>query len=211
MHKIWSKTKFRNIFSFTGYKPEEYWTERGKVHLKENPYDNKKFRIQEQELIEFLKKIEFSSILEVGCGFGRITKLISENFPNIQEYQAIDISPDQIEDAKKAVNSDKIKFKATTIQNFNPSKKYDLVISTYMLMHVPDSEIKTVIEKMIELSSKHIVNVDWFQKAKPLLRTSHNWNHKYHELYKKNNSIKKLDVFEIPIDKPPTSLFHAQK
>jgi len=83
------------------YIPNEYWFERGKKYKEEFRY-NKNSELQERVLLDYLKKIpssfsSFSTVLEVGCGFGRITKLLLSNFSNIQEYIAIDLSPDQIE------------------------------------------------------------------------------------------------------------------
>jgi cyclopropane fatty-acyl-phospholipid synthase-like methyltransferase len=49
-----------------------------------------------------------STVLEVGCGFGRITKLLLLDFPNIKEYLAVDLSPHQIENAKEYIRSKKI-------------------------------------------------------------------------------------------------------
>src|ERR671919_590161 len=85
------------------YIPREYWLERGKVYKQEFQY-NKKFKLQEQMLIEYLKRnISFSTVLEVGCGFGRITRILLSNFPEISEYIAVDLSPEQIENAKNYV------------------------------------------------------------------------------------------------------------
>jgi len=67
------------------YIPNEYWTQRGKDYKKNFKYDDK-FELQEQILIEYLKKYSFDSVLEVGCGFGRITKLLL-NFRVIIAYK----------------------------------------------------------------------------------------------------------------------------
>src|SRR5437660_7231958 len=80
------------------YIPHEYWFKHGRTYKDEFRY-NKNFELQEKILIDYLKDVSssFSSVLEVGCGFGRITKLLLSHFPNITEYFAIDLSPDQIE------------------------------------------------------------------------------------------------------------------
>ena len=78
--------------------------------------------LQEQILVEYLRKnISFSTVTEVGCGFGRITKIILSNFPEVTEYVAVDLSPDQIENARNYVmGSDKrgvLKFIVSDIQS----------------------------------------------------------------------------------------------
>ena len=58
-------------------------------------------------LSEYLRNFspKFKNVLEVGCGFGRITKLVLSNQPDIQKYTAIDLSPDQINNAEQYVRS----------------------------------------------------------------------------------------------------------
>ena len=69
------------------YNPTEYWHERGKVYKKNFIYDKDK-RLQEEFLLTHLNGISgsFKSVLELGCGFGRITKLLLTNYDNITEY-----------------------------------------------------------------------------------------------------------------------------
>jgi len=57
------------------------------------------FKIQENALLDYLKTIQFESVLEYGFGFGRITKLLLENF-EIKQYKVFDLSQDQIINAK---------------------------------------------------------------------------------------------------------------
>ena len=66
--------------------------------------------MQEEVLIAHLNNISgsFKSVLELGCGFGRITQLLLTNYNSIIEYLAIDISPDQIDNAKSLLSSTKL-------------------------------------------------------------------------------------------------------
>ena len=84
------------------YIPNEYWLKRGKVYKEQFKY-NKKFQLQENMLIDYLKTAleSFDTVLELGCGFGRISRLMLSKFPDIKEYVAVDLSPDQIENAKQ--------------------------------------------------------------------------------------------------------------
>lgn len=185
------------------YIPKEYWLERGKVYKQEFQY-NKKFKLQEQMLIDYLKKqISFSTVLEVGCGFGRITKLLLSNFPEITEYVAVDLSPEQIENAKKYVlGVDKrtaLKFIVSDIQSLELDSKYDLVIAPEVLLHILPSEIKDVIARLEGWSKRNIVNIDWYEEVIPRKAAPHNFIHQYEEIYRQMPIVAR--VTRIPIIK----------
>jgi SAM-dependent methyltransferase len=201
------------------YVPKEYWLERGKVYKQEFQY-NKKFKLQEQMLIDYLKKqVSFSTVLEVGCGFGRITKLLLSNFPQITEYVAVDLSPEQIENAKKYVlGVDKItalRFIVSDIQSLVLDSKYDLVIAPEVLLHILPSEIKDVIARLEGWSKRNIVNIDWYEEAVPRKAAPHNFIHQYEVIYRQLPRVAR--VTRIPIIKPgmfskidtKQSIFHA--
>ena len=117
------------------YNPSEYWHERGKKYKENFRYDKSK-RLQEEFLITHLNGISgsFKSVLELGCGFGRITQLLLTNYSNITEYLAVDISPHQIENAKTLLSSTKLTsqvkldFLVSDIQSLKLDNQYDLVI-----------------------------------------------------------------------------------
>lgn len=177
------------------YIPSDYWLERGKRYMQEfRP--NKKQELQERILLDYLKNISssyspFSTVLEVGCGFGRITKLLLTNFPNIMQYSAIDLSPDQIENAKAFVEpviatreDNPLNFVVSDIQSLESSTRYDLVISCEVLLHVLPSEIENVMIKLVKMSNKHIINIDWYEKKTPRNAAPHNFIHQYEKIYK---------------------------
>jgi SAM-dependent methyltransferase len=226
-----SSSKSNHILT---YNPQQYWTEQGKTYKEQFRY-NKNFKLQEQMLIDYLKR-NFSpssslTVLELGCGFGRITKLLLLNFPNIKEYLAVDLSQHQIENAKEYVRPQEIiikkegkanpdiKFLVSDIQSLQVDKKYDLVIASEVLMHVLPSEINEVISKLVNLSDKHIVNIDWYEKQIPKRVAPHNFIHNYEEIYKNIPSITRVN--RIPIEKKKgllsskidakQSIFHALK
>jgi SAM-dependent methyltransferase len=201
------------------YVPKEYWLERGKVYKQEFQY-NKKFKLQEQMLIDYLKKqVSFSTVLEVGCGFGRITKLLLSNFPEITEYVAVDLSPEQIENAKKYVlGVDKrtaLRFIVSDIQSLELDSKYELVIAPEVLLHILPSEIKDVIARLEGWSKRNIVNLDWYEEVVPRKAAPHNFIHQYEEIYRQMPRV--ASITRIPIIKSgmvskidtKQSIFHA--
>ena len=186
------------------YIPKEYWLKRGKIYKEQFRHDKKK-KLQEKMLIDYLKNVSpFLSVLEVGCGFGRITKLILSNFPTIKEYHAVDLSPDQIENAKEYVKTiplDKeldLKFIVSDVQSLQIDKKYDLVITSEMLLHILPSEIVEVMTKLVSFSKMHIINIDFYHET-PLKLAPHNFLHEYEKIYNKIPLVSK--VKRIPIVK----------
>ena len=188
------------------YNPSEYWHERGKIYKKNFRYDENK-RVQEEFLIAHLNNISgsFKTVLELGCGFGRITQLLLSNYANITEYLAVDISPDQIENAKsllssiKVTNHVKLDFLVSDIQSLRLDKEYDLVILSEVLLHILPTEIDSIIKKLITLSKKHIINIDWYEDHPPKSQASHNFIHQYETLYKKYTEPSTTTIKRIPI------------
>jgi SAM-dependent methyltransferase len=209
----------------TTYNPTEYWIQQGRTYKDKFNY-NKEFRLQEKILLEYLKSIspKFRSVLEVGCGFGRITKLIISNHPDIQRYLAVDLSPDQILNAEQYVRSGTDKniasskglcFTVTDIKSLDLSDKYDLVLAVEVLLHILPSEIKGVMTKLVNLSNRHIINLDYYQEKMTTL-APHNFLHQYMNIYEeipsvaevKRVQIKKTGIFGIDTKQ---SIFHATK
>ncbi|MCI4433336.1 MAG: class I SAM-dependent methyltransferase, partial [Nitrosopumilus sp.] len=110
------KINFDKIKKFTiksdTYIPHNYWKEHGKTYFTNFKY-NEDFKKQETKLLDELNKIKFQTVLEYGCGFGRITKLINENFKPIN-YTAFDISVEQLNNAQKFCDCDNINFSEST-------------------------------------------------------------------------------------------------
>lgn len=238
--------------SSISYNPKDYWMQQGRVY-KSNFRHNNKFELQERLLIEYLTNSVFHltsmdheasaktlSVLEVGCGFGRITKLLLANFgESIKKYVAIDLSPDQIKNAKEYTgypsmnahsaeknddigdNHELLQFIVSDIQSLHSSEdsdqKYDLVLACEVLLHVLPSEIESVMQLLTEMSNKHIVNVDWYEEETPKKVAPHNFIHQYEKLYKSIPYVKQ--VYRIPIIKKgliskldtKQSIFHAMK
>ena len=209
------------------YIPQEYWFKHGKTYKEEFQY-NKKFELQEKILIGYLKNnlsvSPFSTVFELGCGFGRITKLLLSNFSNITEYVAIDLSPHQIENAKKFVRpiletkqqNLNPNFMVSSIQSFQIQKKYDLVLASEVLMHVLPYEIVDIIRKLVGMSNEHVINIDWYEEPPAAKAASHNFIHQYEKIYLNLSQVS--GVNRIPIMKKGSwlksvdtkqSLFHA--
>jgi 2-polyprenyl-3-methyl-5-hydroxy-6-metoxy-1,4-benzoquinol methylase len=168
------------------YNPYTYWRKRGQFYQSSFQYDER-YRIQEKFLLAALENESFATVLEIGCGFGRITRLVLQNHPEISLYTAIDLSPDQIENAKKYVGQqDGVNFVVSDFQSFESEiKHYDLVLASEVLLHVKPDEIESVIGKILSLTGKYFVHVDWCEEDKPAKYTAEAYcfMHDYEKIY----------------------------
>jgi len=212
MNKFCSRTKLRNFLTIFKYDPNKYWKKRGKEFYKDRIlYDKEQERLEEKKLLDYLSELDFDTVFEFGCGYGRYTDLLLKKFPHIKEYMAIDLSSDLINNAKKYVNSKKVDFEVSTIQDFKPQKKYDLVFGVAVCMHIMPKETISVIEKLVSLSKKHVLNVDWYDRKKPKIRLSgHCFLHDYKTIYHRNPSVSSVKIMDFTENPTRASIFHAK-
>src|SRR5262245_7606866 len=98
-----------------------YWMKRGKVYREEENYAEY-HRVQERFLFETLRagRLPMQNILELGCGFGRVSKLLAENYPGA-DILAVDVSPDQLENARRhCAGIDHIRFQQYDLYSAGP-------------------------------------------------------------------------------------------
>lgn len=177
------------------YKPSDYWIKRGKIYYDKFTRDDNTQR-EENSLIDYLKTIQFESVLEYGCGFGRITKLLLDNF-EIKQYKAFDLSSDQINNAKKLCDNYNVDFEVSSIQDYDDLKKYDLVMGVEILMHVPPELITTAVKKLSTFSKKYLINVDYYENQPNTTLAKHNFLHPYEEIYNQLDKTNKVSCIKI--------------
>ncbi len=90
-----------------------------------------------KKLLSFARSVPHASILEIGCAEGHFTELLATIS---QDITAIDVTPLAIQRAKKRVKSKFVTFEVTTIDDFTPTKKYDLIICAEMLYYILDKK-----------------------------------------------------------------------
>lgn len=165
------------------YEPISFWKETGKTYI--NYYiHNHVYQRQEFVLLEYLKNLQFKSVLELGCGFGRLTNLLMDTF-DIDTYVGLDVSPDQLSHIKPRKN---LILQNSDILSFETNMKFDLVLSAEVLMHQLPSDMEAIVAKMKSWSKKHIINIDYYTNIKEEL-ANFNFMHDYPKLYGKHKSI----------------------
>ena len=135
--------------------------------------------------------------------------MILSNF-EIKDYYAIDISPHQIENARKELGSmeNSVHFEVGDFSKLLFEKeKFDLVIGVEVLMHVKPNRIENVIKKFLYSSKKHFINLDYYRNPPPKL-DPHNFVHQYLDIF---NKISPISInLQVPIGNTQY-LFHVKK
>lgn len=154
-------------------------------------------------LIETLKKEldinKIETVLEVGVGYGRVAKAIIDNFTRLKIYEGIDISESALnqsasylDDYDNIISSKPLYFYTEgDFEEIDIQHLYDLVISVETMSTIPANiDCCHWIDKMISLSKKYVVNLDYIETTHPIF----NNGHAYETCYGINNNVQKFEI-----------------
>lgn len=88
-------------------------------------------KVQRWSAFRLIKGVEpkkFLNILDIGCGTGNYTKLLSDKFLEAK-IKAVDISDEMIKIARKKLEGRKIEFSVADAEEFSLEEKFDLISS----------------------------------------------------------------------------------
>ena len=161
----------------------DYWTAAGADPS--HPEHEANFRrtapyvLQEQALMATLERLDFDSVLEFGCGWGRITQLVHDRWPDVP-YRAVDLSEERLISAHARVPG--VEFQRSTIAEYD-GKGADLVLAVEVLMHQPPDEVAAAADKLMALSRGYLVAVDWTADLGDAPIAPWNFRHDYGALF----------------------------
>ena len=93
------------------------------------------------DMAEFIEGDGLQNAVDIGCGTGEQTKILSEKF-DTANFLGIDPSPEMLAKSR-ALESGNLHFKSTTVEDFiasNGDKKWDLIFSNAALQWSDDHE-----------------------------------------------------------------------
>ena len=101
-----------------------------------------------------------STVLELACGSGRLTKHIADALPENVEFTATDLSADMISVAKTKVKSERVTWATADMMDLQfEDNSFDLVVCQFGLMLVPDQmEAFAEILRVLKPGGKAIFN-----------------------------------------------------
>jgi ubiquinone/menaquinone biosynthesis C-methylase UbiE len=144
-------TKFINHWRLAGgYNPKKYWNKQGKGYFKQHPPIGER---GESMLINTLVALKFTSLVDIGCGYGRYLKVIANKFPSVQLI-GTDISSTQINEAKKYLleYSQISLFETDGIKMPFKDKVIDISFTLGCIMHVPPYMLNSFFAEVIRIT-----------------------------------------------------------
>jgi SAM-dependent methyltransferase len=164
-------------------------------------FNHKDYKLQEKVFRQFLqglkrlKKVHvdlkpIESVLEVGTGTGRITNIVLEELPSLEEYYAIDINISYKEIADLFPRSMKVAVGEFDIMSkefdlFMRGRQFDMVLASEVFMHIKPEDIESVLKGLTSLLAPEgiIINIDWYHQKEP---SEWCYIHDYEKMYREN-------------------------
>ncbi len=162
-----------------------YWIARGREYVAEK-FPEEYHRLQERFLLDTLKAVgvPFGRILELGCGFGRITRLLADAYPDAT-ITAVDLSEQQLQNARRYCEG-RPNITFATYDFYSgapvPNGHHDLVVAIEVFLHHPETFLPKFLRKLSGAATL-ILNIDWSEEW-PWPRPEHVWIHDYVALYR---------------------------
>lgn len=140
------------------------------------------YAAQEEALREVFGTFDPRTILEVGPGTGRITRMALERWP-FATYSAADIALAPLAEAHRLTGGLSHEYHgpieaAGALSDWT----FDLVIAVEVLMHVPPREVKRAVRNLVHAGA-YLITCDWTQPLGDRPVRVQNFRHDYTKLY----------------------------
>jgi ubiquinone/menaquinone biosynthesis C-methylase UbiE len=176
-----------------GYQPQKFW-DRWSETFMDDPWQ---VQVHEQHnwIIKKIRSLHPTSILEVGCGFGRnIQFLIQKGVPP-KHIAGCDISPHMVQKAETFLNNTSVRLTVCNVTHLPyKTKQFDMVLVHGLLMHVKPDEIEQAISELLRVSRRYIIDVEQNYGGNDYTFV-HEYEKRYHDLggeiveYKRNKKL----------------------
>ena len=167
---LYEQNKIKDYFA--SYEPKHFWEEFGKVYIKtfgikeghKNPLN-----LNVNYLLSRIAILKPKSILEVGCGFGRMLVFVAANIPALSVV-GIEFSSTMIESAKEFLNNHKnqlLKLPAIIQADAKnlpfKDKSFDLVYTHVCLTHISPEDIVQVRREISRVARDGIIHIERYR------------------------------------------------
>ena len=160
------------------HNPKKYWNKQGgakyitQFHSSEPRY--------EEIFIEHIKNFKPNSLIDIGCGYGRYSMALKEEFPNLHTV-GVDISASQIEFArnycKKFPDIELYKVDGKHLPFDDGS--FDMAITYGCLSAIKVSHIRNIFNEIQRVTKNFGVFLEYFPSKKDNRFTDHHYWYKH--------------------------------
>jgi ubiquinone/menaquinone biosynthesis C-methylase UbiE len=208
------------------YDNKSFWEEFGHKYIytfanKDAEIMNKSLQMNVDTILSRMYQMEqLGSILEVGCGFGRVLGYVwsQREWLKYTKLVGIDISGSMIEKAKEFFKGSEINLEeelAPKIIQANvldlpfDNKEFDLVYTHVCLTHIPPDKIQRAREEINRVAKRYIILVERY-KWDYEHNTPHVWSHQ-HIPYFQTQGWEVLNYMEINVEHGTKALVLGRK
>lgn len=177
------------------YDPETFWNGLGDEYYKRFR-KKEQFMVNAHWIIDIVNVLGAVSLLEPGCGFGRLLPILLENCPTLKKADGFDIADNilrcsaeylkPMEPTEENPNppnfEDVINLKKGDIRKMTDyeSNSYDVVVSSETIQHLSPRDAESAIREMVRVAKRAVVLIERWgfpgEHAEP-----HMWTHNYAE------------------------------
>ena len=176
---------------------EIYWNDKSKIWARAGWYADMAKKWGKNDLWEdahwigdMIVKYKPTSLLDVGCGSGRLFQLW--NGLGIKDVEGIEYSKLIFDSVKQ--NEFNVKVHNMSIIDQSVPRKFDMVFNTQVLLHIPPQHIEKTFANMIKMSNKYLAMIVWYEvkrinkdKASSYKKYGNSFSHDYPALFKQFN------------------------
>jgi len=168
MYKIewYAKAWLYKLFGITLPKladQRDYWIDRGQVYRDEilsSGYLDREVFFQDM-LTDYLKRVEFSSFFEAGCGFGWNIGRIRKDFPETR-VGGLDFSLTQLGNSKNYLPDSKFQLANGDACNMPfTDNAFDVGFSLGVFMNIHPDKIEAALREMLRVSGKYVIHLEY--------------------------------------------------
>lgn len=160
------------------FDPDAYWTAQGPSLAPPGSEGPEQAAVLKEIslLLDELRPIQ--SVLDVGCGQGRMAHFLQSEIPEAS-YSGMDLAQSQLDGTRK-VRPDGT-YHLSRLQDFTPDRKWDLVLASEVLLHIPPQDIALACARLLDVTGRYLITVDWTRPLQGKI-APWNWLHDYQTL-----------------------------
>ena len=139
----------------------EYWLERGKTYISEERLQAQFYKDQEEIFLLAARMEDPVSVIDLGCGFGRITRVLASTLTKTT-FVGLDLSPEQVNNARKHCRGlSNIGFRVQDIcSDTHKIGAFDMAVCSEVLLHLPEDSALKLIKKVLSTVRVLVHEVD---------------------------------------------------